>query len=72
MQGVKAIEWVNGRVSLLDQTRLPHQEVYLELEDYLQMAAAIREMRVRGAPLIGIAGLWNGPGSPAYRNLEHE
>ena len=58
MEGVKAIEWVNGRVRLLDQTRLPQQEVYLELEDYHQMAAAIREMRVRGAPLIGIAAAY--------------
>ena len=58
MEHVKAIEWVNGRVRLLDQTRLPHEEVYLELEDHHQMAAAIREMRVRGAPLIGIAAAY--------------
>ena len=58
LEGVKAIEWVNGRVRLLDQTRLPHQEVYLEPKDYHQMAAAIREMRVRGAPLIGIAAAY--------------
>jgi len=58
LEGVKAIEWTNGRVHLLDQTRLPHQEVYLELEDHHQMAAAIREMRVRGAPLIGIAAAY--------------
>jgi len=58
LEGVKAIEWVNGRVRLLDQTRLPQQEVYLELEDYRQMAAVIREMRVRGAPLIGIAAAY--------------
>jgi methylthioribose-1-phosphate isomerase len=32
--------------------------MYLELEDYHQMAAAIREMRVRGAPLIGIAAAY--------------
>ena len=58
MEDVKAIEWVNGRVRLLDQTLLPHQEAYLELEDHHQMAAAIREMRVRGAPLIGIAAAY--------------
>jgi len=58
LEGVRAIEWVNGRVRLLDQTRLPHQEAYLEVEDYHQMAAAIREMRVRGAPLIGIAAAY--------------
>jgi methylthioribose-1-phosphate isomerase len=58
LQGIKAIEWANGKVRLLDQTRLPHQEVYLELDDHHQMAAAIREMRVRGAPLIGIAAAY--------------
>ncbi|KPK48271.1 MAG: methylthioribose-1-phosphate isomerase [Dehalococcoidia bacterium SM23_28_2] len=58
MQGVKAIEWIDGRVRLLDQTRLPQEEVYLDLEDHQQMAAAIREMRVRGAPLIGIAAAY--------------
>ncbi len=58
MKGVKAIEWANGRVRLLDQTRLPHQEVYLELENQHQMVAAIGEMRVRGAPLIGIAAAY--------------
>jgi len=58
LEDVKAIEWANGRVRLLDQTRLPHQEVYLELDDHRQMAAAIREMRVRGAPLIGIAAAY--------------
>jgi len=58
LENVKAIEWANGRVRLLDQTRLPHQEVYLELDDHRQMAAAIREMRLRGAPLIGIAAAY--------------
>jgi methylthioribose-1-phosphate isomerase len=58
LEHAKAIEWVNGRVRLLDQTRLPHQEAYLDLTDHRQMAAAIREMRVRGAPLIGIAAAY--------------
>jgi len=58
LQSIEAIEWVNGKVRLLDQTRLPGQEVYLEVETYQQMAAAIREMRVRGAPLIGIAAAY--------------
>jgi methylthioribose-1-phosphate isomerase len=58
LEGIKAIEWMSGRVRLLDQTRLPHEEVYLEPKDHHQMAAAIREMRVRGAPLIGIAAAY--------------
>ncbi|MBA7596977.1 Methylthioribose-1-phosphate isomerase [subsurface metagenome] len=55
---IKIIEWVSGKIRLLDQTRLPWEEVYLELEDYRQVAAAIKEMRVRGAPAIGIAAAY--------------
>ncbi len=55
---MKAIEWVSGKIRLLDQTRLPWEEVYLELEDYRQVATAIKEMRVRGAPAIGVAAAY--------------
>jgi methylthioribose-1-phosphate isomerase len=44
----------DGRIRLLDQTRLPHEEAYVETSDYRDLAAAIREMKVRGAPLIGV------------------
>lgn len=43
---------------LLDQTHLPDEEVYLEITDYRDMAEAIRELRVRGAPAIGVAGAY--------------
>lgn len=43
------------QVRLLDQTLLPREEQYLELQTPDQMAEAIRMLRVRGAPLIGIA-----------------
>lgn len=50
------IGWTaDQRVRLLDQTRLPHDECYLELETVQEIAEAIRLLRVRGAPLIGIA-----------------
>ncbi len=55
---IKPLEWLDGSVRLLDQTRLPHEEVYLTLSDHLQVATAISEMRVRGAPLIGIAAAY--------------
>jgi methylthioribose-1-phosphate isomerase len=55
---IKVIEWVSGKIRLLDQTRLPWEEVYLELDDYRQMASAIKEMRVRGAPAIGVAAAY--------------
>ncbi len=50
------IEWLGNRVRLLDQTRLPGAEVYLELEDYRDIASAITELKIRGAPAIGVAG----------------
>jgi methylthioribose-1-phosphate isomerase len=52
------IEWRGGRVIILDQTRLPHEEVYLELDDYRDVCAAIKELKIRGAPAIGIAGAY--------------
>ncbi len=56
---VSAIEWLEGgRVRLIDQTRLPHEESYLETSDYNDLAQAIREMKVRGAPLIGITAAY--------------
>ena len=58
MRKFKIIEWLGDRIMLLDQTRLPQEEVFLELVDYHQMVAAIREMRVRGAPAIGVAAAY--------------
>ena len=55
---MKAIEWVSGKIRLIDQTRLPWKEVFLELSDYREVAAAIKEMKIRGAPAIGIAAAY--------------
>ena len=41
------------RIRIIDQTRLPHEFVLLDLESVEQVAEAIKSMRVRGAPLIG-------------------
>ena len=53
---MKAIEWLGNRVRILDQTRLPQKEVYLELSHYQDIASAIAELKIRGAPAIGVAG----------------
>jgi methylthioribose-1-phosphate isomerase len=37
---------------------LPREEVYLELDDYLGIASAIKELKIRGAPVIGVAGAY--------------
>src|SRR3954467_9152162 len=42
-------------IRILDQTLLPEEERYLELRTLEELAEAIRSLRVRGAPLIGIA-----------------
>jgi methylthioribose-1-phosphate isomerase len=57
------IEYVNGKVILLDQTRLPLEKIFLEIDDAETMWEAIKVLRVRGAPAIGGAaafGLWLG------------
>jgi len=52
------IEWLGNRVKILDQTRLPQKEVYLELDVYQDIASAITALKIRGAPAIGIAGAY--------------
>src|SRR5690242_21660543 len=50
------IDWTaTGGVRILDQTLLPGEERYLDLDTVDAVAEAIRTLRVRGAPLIGIA-----------------
>ncbi len=53
-----SIEWLGDRVRIIDQTRLPQEEVYLELGDYQSIASAITELKIRGAPAIGIVGAY--------------
>jgi len=50
---VKPFYWKEDKLLLLDQRRLPHEEVWLELKTYEEVAKAIKEMAVRGAPAIG-------------------
>lgn len=52
---VKTIQWKNDRVVMLDQRLLPHREVYRVYRNYSEVATAIREMVIRGAPAIGVA-----------------
>ncbi len=52
---IETIQWTNSGVVMIDQTRLPHEEVYVTCTDYKQVAEAIRSMVIRGAPAIGVA-----------------
>ena len=51
-----SIEWTGTHLRLLDQRRLPHQTVWLDLYSHNDVAQAISDMIVRGAPAIAIAG----------------
>ncbi len=52
---VETIQWTNDGVVMIDQTRLPVEEVYVTCRTYQEMARAIRSMVIRGAPAIGVA-----------------
>ena len=52
---IKTIEWTTEGVVMIDQTKLPAEEVYLTCRDYQETADAIRNMVIRGAPAIGVA-----------------
>ena len=51
---VPTVEWKDGAVRLLDQSRLPGAVEFLDCRDYREVADAIRELKVRGAPAIGV------------------
>jgi len=52
---VRTIQWSNNHVVMLDQRLLPGKEVYRVYRDYCEVARAIRDMVIRGAPAIGVA-----------------
>jgi len=52
------IEWKNDRVKLIDQTKLPLEEEYIETDDYRVVCDAIYRLAIRGAPAIGVAGAY--------------
>jgi len=52
---VKTIEWVDGKVRMIDQTLLPREVKYIDCTDYHMVAECIKKLCIRGAPAIGIA-----------------
>jgi methylthioribose-1-phosphate isomerase len=52
---VETIQWTGDGVVMIDQTRLPREEVYVTCRNYGEVAEAIRSMVIRGAPAIGVA-----------------
>lgn len=53
---LRTVEWRDGRVVMIDQTRLPGELVFVQYDTYEQVAEAIRSLVVRGAPAIGVSG----------------
>ena len=52
---IHTLEWTDSGVRFIDQTKLPVEETYVTCKTYEQVADAIRNMVVRGAPAIGVA-----------------
>lgn len=53
---LRTVEWKDGSVVMIDQTKLPGDLVHVRCDDFNQVADAIRRLVVRGAPAIGVTG----------------
>lgn len=53
---IKTIAWMENSVRLIDQTLIPYEFKTVDIKTYKEMGSAIKDMIVRGAPAIGIAG----------------
>ncbi len=53
---IRTVEWKDNKVVMIDQTKLPNELVFVEYNNYNQVADAIRTLVVRGAPAIGVSG----------------
>jgi len=53
---LRTVDWKNNKVVMIDQTKLPNELVFVEFDDFNQVADAIKTMVVRGAPAIGVSG----------------
>ncbi len=70
---VNTIAWTEEGVVMIDQTRLPRETVYVTCRTYLEVADAIRNMVIRGAPAIGVAAAMGvALGALHSTDLEHD
>ncbi len=74
---VETIVWTDEGVVMIDQRRLPREEIYVTCRDYRELAEAIHAMVIRGAPAIGVAaamgvalGMLRAGGSDLDRELD--
>lgn len=59
LEDYRAIDWIDNKIIILDQTLLPNKEIYLSIEHWENMIEAIKSLRVRGAPALGLAGAFS-------------
>ncbi len=52
---MRTIEWIDNTVKMIDQTKLPQEEVFIYCRDHKCVAEAIKTMKIRGAPALGAA-----------------
>jgi len=73
---IRPIQWMGDHLLLLDQRRLPFETVNLRCDSAAEVAVAIRDLAVRGAPAIGISAAWGvvlaGQGTTAADGVEAE
>jgi methylthioribose-1-phosphate isomerase len=72
---IQTIQWTDDGVVMIDQTRLPSEELYVTCRNYMEVADAIRTMIIRGAPAIGVAaamGVAIGVAQAGPENLDAE
>ena len=72
---IETLRWTDKGVEMIDQTRLPHVEEYVLCRNYKEVATAIRDMIIRGAPAIGVAaamGVALGASQASDANFEGE
>jgi methylthioribose-1-phosphate isomerase len=55
---MKPVEYLDNKLKIIDQTKLPGKLVFAELRDYTGVVAAIKVLKVRGAPAIGVAAAY--------------
>jgi len=53
-----AVEWLDGKLRILDQSKLPREQIFIDLNNYRDVVLAIKEMKIRGAPAIGVAAAY--------------
>jgi methylthioribose-1-phosphate isomerase len=53
---LRTVKWEDNKVVMIDQTKLPNELVFVEYDDFIQVADAISTLVVRGAPAIGVSG----------------